>query len=151
MNRQACSREIWYQIMKRLITQFMKFGLVGGIAFVIDYGLLWVLHERVGIDSIVANTLSFSASVIFNYIASMKYVFDSREDMSKTREVITFITLSLIGLLINDSIIAIAEKRLGIHLMIAKIFATVVVMVWNFCSRKILLEKKPNDDIITTN
>lgn len=31
--------------MKKLINQLIKFGIVGGIAFVIDYGLLYICTE----------------------------------------------------------------------------------------------------------
>lgn len=137
--------------MKKLITQFMKFGVVGAIAFAIDYGLFGFLNQILEIHYLFANTFAFTISVIFNYIASMKYVFDSRDDMSKKREFTIFVVLSVIGLLINNGIEILAVERFAIHEMIAKIFATAVVMVWNFISRKILLEKKSNNDIISTN
>lgn len=137
--------------MKRLITQFIKFGMVGGIAFAIDYGLFGILGQGMGVPLLIANTLSFTVSVIFNYVASMKFVFDGREDLSKAREFIIFLILSVIGLVINNGILFLTVKKFGIHAMVAKIFATVVVMIWNFCSRKILLEKKPNDGIMSTN
>lgn len=137
--------------MKKLIAQFMKFGVVGALAFVIDYGLLGLLKQVIGIHYLIANTISFSVSVIFNYVVSMKFVFEGRDNMSKSREFTIFIILSVIGLLINNGIIALAAESFKIHVMVSKIFATAVVMVWNFVSRKILLEKKTNNDIITTN
>ena len=36
--------------MEKLIAQFMKFGVVGVIAFVIDYGLMVALTELVGVN-----------------------------------------------------------------------------------------------------
>ncbi len=35
--------------MKKLISQFMKFGIVGVIAFVIDYGFMVLLTEVFGV------------------------------------------------------------------------------------------------------
>ena len=88
--------------MKKLIAQFMKFGVVGVIAFVIDYGLLVVLTELFGVNYLVSATISFTVSVIFNYCASMRYVFTHKEGMSRTREFVIFVVLSVIGLLINN-------------------------------------------------
>lgn len=51
--------------MKKIIAQFMKFGVVGFIAFVIDYGLLALLTETVGINYLISATISFSTSVVF--------------------------------------------------------------------------------------
>ena len=126
--------------MKKLIAQLMKFGVVGVIAFIIDYGLMVLLTEVFGIDYLVSATVSFTVSVIFNYIASMRYVFRHREGMSKRREFIIFVTLSVLGLLINDLIMWVGTGLWGISYLITKIVATVIVMVWNFVTRKKFLD-----------
>ena len=90
--------------MKKLFEQIVKFGIVGAIAFVIDYAVLFVLVQFLHMDSIIAATISFTVSVIFNYLASMKYVFVGRADQSKQTQFIIFIVLSVIGLGINDGI-----------------------------------------------
>ena len=43
-------RECTLDAIKRLARQFMKFGVVGAIAFVIDYGLLALLTEAFGVN-----------------------------------------------------------------------------------------------------
>jgi len=126
--------------LKKLIAQLMKFGVVGVIAFIIDYGLMVLLTEVFGIDYLVSATVSFTVSVIFNYIASMRYVFRHREGMSKRREFIIFVTLSVLGLLINDLIMWVGTGLWGISYLITKIVATVIVMVWNFVTRKRFLD-----------
>ena len=126
--------------MKKLIHQFMKFGVVGIIAFFIDYGLLFVLTEFGGINYLVSATISFTVSVIFNYIASMRYVFTHKEDMSRRKEFVIFVVLSAIGLVINNVCMWAGVEIFGIHYMITKIGATAIVMVWNFVTRKIFLD-----------
>ncbi len=126
--------------MKKLIHQFMKFGVVGIIAFFIDYGLLFVLTEFGGINYLVSATISFTASVIFNYIASMRYVFTHKEDMSRRKEFVIFVVLSAVGLVINNVCMWAGVEIFGIHYMITKIGATAIVMVWNFVTRKIFLD-----------
>ena len=126
--------------MRKLIEQIMKFGVVGVIAFIIDFGVMVFLTEVFGIDPVISATVSFIISVIFNYAASMRYVFSHREGMSRTREFIIFVVLSAIGLGINDMLIWAGTDLASFDYRLVKIFATAVVMVWNFVTRKIFLE-----------
>lgn len=126
--------------MKKLIAQIMKFGVVGVIAFFIDYGILCFLTEICGVYYLLSSMFSFIVSVIFNYLASMKYVFSGREGMNKYKEFAIFIILSIIGLGINQLGMWIMVDILHIFYMISKIFVTALVMVWNFVSRKKCLE-----------
>ena len=83
----------------------MKFGVVGVIATVIDFGIMNLLHYGLGLNILIANTSGFIVSLIFNYVASMKYVFAHKEGMSRRREFIIFVVLSVIGLALNDGIV----------------------------------------------
>lgn len=138
----------------------MKFGVVGVIAFFIDWGLFNVILLIGGLSfgqefvstqewyTLLATTIGFTVSVIFNYIASMKFVFTHKENMSKTKEFIIFLILSIIGLLINNVVVWFVAYGCPMPFEIdqilldniAKIIATAVVMVWNFVTRKILLD-----------
>ena len=126
--------------MKKLIAQFMKFGIVGVIAFVIDYGVMIFLTEVSGVPYLISTTISFVVSVIFNYFASMRFVFKRKDDMSRRREFIIFIVLSVCGLGINDLLMWLMVDSLYIDYRLSKIVVTVVVAVWNFVTRKIFLE-----------
>mgnify|MGYP004455753841 CR=1 FL=1 len=128
--------------MKKLISQILKFGFVGAAAFVIDYGLMVLLTEVFNVYSLISAAISFTVSVIFNYVASVKWVFEVDEEKnSKQKQFIVFVILSVIGLIINELIMWIMDSKFGIHYMISKLVATFVVMVWNFITRKIFLEK----------
>lgn len=123
----------------------MKFGVVGVVATVIDFGIMNLLHYGLDLNILIANTSGFIVSLIFNYVASMKYVFAHKEGMSRRREFIIFVVLSVIGLALNDGIVLALNAGLGLEANIAKICATALVMVYNFVTRKIFLEgRRPN-------
>ena len=105
--------------MGKLVQQFMKFGVVGVIAFVIDYGLMVALTELAGVNYLISATISFTVSVVFNYLASMRYV---------------------IGLGVNDLLMWLGSSVLGVSYLIVKLVATAIVMVYNFVTRKIFLD-----------
>ena len=125
--------------MRKLIEQILKFGVVGAIAFLIDYGLLMLQSQLLGMDPVLSAGISFCVSVVFNYVASMRFVFTHRDDMSRQREFAIFIVLSVIGLIINELCMIAGVSLLGdsaLAVTATKVFATAVVMVWNFISRK---------------
>ena len=125
--------------MKKLINQILKFGVVGGIAFAIDYGILFLLAKVIGLNELISAAISFIISLTFNYFLSTKWVFEAKKQTPK--EVIIFVLLSVVGLGINELLIYLGTKKLGIDVMIVKLFATAIVMVYNFITRKLIIEK----------
>lgn len=126
--------------MQKLLAQIMKFGVVGVVATVIDFGIMNLLHYGLGLNILIANTSGFIVSLIFNYVASMKYVFAHKEGMSRRREFIIFGRAVRDWLGAQRRYRAGAQRGLGLEANVAKICATALVMVYNFVTRKIFLE-----------
>lgn len=124
--------------MNNLIKQILKFGVVGGTAFIIDYGV-FALLTYLGMHYLLAQVFSFTISLAFNYWLSIKWVFDAKKQTKK--EVINFIVLSVIGLGINEILLYIGVDKLNYHELIVKLVATFIVMIYNFITRKLIIEK----------
>lgn len=129
-------------IKKNLLMQIIKFGFVGGSAFLIDAGLLFVLTDIFSIHYLISGLISFSVSVIYNYILSVVWVFDTDKGKNKSTEFIVFIILSIIGLGLNQILMFVFVDLIHIYYMLSKIVVTFIVMVYNFITRKFFLEKK---------
>ncbi len=140
--------------MRALFYQFIRFSFVGAICFLIDF-CLYTLCNYIGVPYLISGVIGFSVSVIVNYILSMRYVFKGRDDISVRTEFVVFVILSVIGLGINEFLLYLCidqfyMKSIWIQEimsqrvveMLAKIFATAVVTVYNFVTRKLLLEQK---------
>lgn len=140
--------------MKKLLAQILKFGIVGVIAFVVDFGIFSILSNVFHIHYLIANFFGFTVSVVVNYLLSMKYVFARREDADKKTEFIVFVILSILGLGLNELIIYVCVDKIyeawkAVHAWIAldfakllgKIIATGIVMVYNFITRKLFIER----------
>ncbi len=125
--------------MKKLISQFFKFGVVGVIAFIVDYLSLYLLTEFLNVYYLISSIISFLLSIIVNYLLSIKWVFDIKKKQS-FKDVIIFTLLSAIGLLINLLVMYLSVEVFKIHYMIGKLIATFIVMIWNFVTRKMFLE-----------
>ncbi|WP_199642622.1 GtrA family protein [Roseburia sp. AM51-8] len=99
--------------MKKLIDQILKFGVVGIISFIVDFVITMAvstgLRQGAGMGTsqaaLIGAFFGFVVSVIVNYILSMKYVFERRDDLDRKKEFIIFVVLSVFGLGINELII----------------------------------------------
>lgn len=136
-------------LKSRLGQQIMKFGAVGFLCFFIEYALLILLKELMGLPVIVANTTAFTVSAIVNYILSIVFVFDTDKKANKGKQFIIFFVLAVGGCIINNIVLKLGTMVLdpfwSRSYIIVKPFATGVVMVYNFITRKIFIEKKPED------
>jgi putative flippase GtrA len=132
------------------LIQFFRYLFVGGLAFVVDFALSYIVfrfvfHEQKEFGWI-ANALSFIAGLVVNYIVSTFWIFKTSKVENKVVEFISFAAIGVVGLLITIGITVLFEKWLGdtTHLfqIIAKIVSTAVSFLWNFFARKILLYTK---------
>ena len=118
--------------------QLIRFGLVGGTNTLLDFGILFVL-KSLGLPIISANIISTSVSFCFSFLANKKYTFKTTGGNLK-REMVLFTVVTLFGLWILQSVvikfIAIVMTNSGLSedliLLIAKLMATAVSLVWNY-------------------
>lgn len=125
---------------KNIYEQIFKFGIVGGIATIIDWIVYYILYNFCNLDPLLANIFSFAVSVVYNYIASVKWVFNIDKNKSKNRMFFEFMLFSIIGLLLTEALLFLFINKMAINEMVSKIIATAIVMVFNFITRKIFLE-----------
>lgn len=127
-------------LKSHLFVQILRFGVVGGLAFLIDSSVLFVLTEYAHVYVLVSSVISFIVSLIFNYLMSIFWVFDV-EKKQGPKEILIFVILSTIGLGVNQIVMYLGVEVFHIYYMFCKVAATFIVMVYNFITRKIFIEK----------
>ena len=128
--------------MRKLLEQIARFGVVGVIAFVIDYAVLLVLTELFHVHYLISSAIAFLVSVIFNYILSIAFVFETDKSRSKGAEFVLCALMSAGGLGINQAMMWLLTDVGTVAYQLSKLVATAVVMVYNFVTRKLFLERK---------
>ena len=125
---------------KKLRTQLFRFGIVGFLAFLIDYGILISCKEVFGLNVLLSAAIGFSISLVFNYFASVMFVFNVNDEKNNKQTFFVFIIFSIVGLILTELIMYTGTDLLKFDYKFIKIVATGVVMVFNFVTRKIFLE-----------
>jgi putative flippase GtrA len=129
--KRAPSKDISVQVVRSLV--------VSVIAFIADFGMLIFFKEALGVNYLLAATLSFGIGVFVNYVLSVRWVFANRKLSNRNKELIIFIIICSVGLVLNSVIIAGMVQVVGMDYRFAKIVSTIIVFFWNFIARKKIL------------
>ena len=116
---------------KAFLLKFLRFCIVGVSGTVIDFGLTWLCKEVFKIPKFIANAIGFVVAATNNYILNRIWTWGSTNDQVGV-EYTKFFVVSLIGLGINTLILYIFNEKLKWNFYLSKVFATSVVMLWNF-------------------
>ena len=93
--------------MRTLIGQFTRFGVVGALGFVIDFGVFNLLintvlrSEEVHEGPLLAKVISTTLAIIFNWMGNRLWTFRAHRGRQLLREGIEFGVVSLGGMLIG--------------------------------------------------
>lgn len=124
---------------RTLAVQLLKYGVVGAIAFGVDYGSLWLLTEVAGVHHLVSAAIAFILGLTCNYLLSTAWVFGESRLKSTAAEFTAFALIGVVGLGLNELIIFLIADVAEVHYMIAKLVSTALVFFWNFFARRFLL------------
>lgn len=122
-----------------LVAQFGRYLLVGGGAFVVDFGTLALLNKVFGVHYLVAAAAGFVLGSLSNYALSVSWVFSQRRVSRRSVELGVFVAVGIVGLGLNQGVLYGLTGRLGLDPLLSKLVSTGVVLFWNFGARKFLL------------
>lgn len=136
-----------------IVWQFAKFGLIGVLNTLLDFGVLNFLSYLTKVYSgstlILLNVFAFLAANINSYFWNKSWTFSSRS-RNVAAEFGKFLIVSLIGFGINSLILWVLTSLIHplagaspqIWENIAKLVATVIYTIWNFIGYKLIVFKE---------
>jgi len=120
----------------------VRYGVVALIAFIIDFGLLFVFTNYLHIFYLLSATLSFSISLVANYYLSTAWVFPNTTSRAKHIQITLFTLIGVSGLALNALVIGFCTSVFGIYYLYSKLIATALVFFWSFLGRRYLMAGK---------
>ena len=132
--------------------EVVRFALTGGICFLVEFAALVLLKEGLGLDTLIATPIAFTLSVVVNYALCMRWVFRGARDGGAAAKA-GFAVTSVMGLVLNEGLMLLFRVMLGedavlltllgypvTMYMLNKALSTLLVMVWNYFTKKAVLQ-----------
>lgn len=146
----------------KTLCEIIRFVIVGGIATVIDWlvmgivlyifdpGLyphfynVWIgdAQDPTTLATVVGTGMGFCVSLLANYLLSVLFVYEEKGNSKSAKGIILFALLSVGGLLLQMSGMYLGFGVLKINEWIVKVIMTLVVLVYNYLTRKFLIFRK---------
>ncbi|GHU87083.1 hypothetical protein FACS189476_01820 [Spirochaetia bacterium] len=133
-----------------LLLEFFRYILVGGTAFIVDIGILYLtrifIFAALGtIGILLATAVGFTTGLIYNFILSTIFVFkkiNKKAQLHKIRSFIIFTIIGLIGLGLTEACMYIGIQLFSEkYYLVVKIVTAAFVLIWNYTARKIFIFK----------
>ena len=128
---------------EHVLGQILRFGVVGGLNTLVDYGTFNLLVVVFGLNPVAANPISVAAGITNSFIWNKRWTFASGDWHRWYRQAAVFVIVSVIGLVINTGGLSLllyltgAESVLAVNLQ--KLAASVVSLTWNFIGYRFLV------------
>lgn len=115
-------RSLWHRSAVRYL-------VVGGFCFAVDFGLLWLLYRGFHVPLAIATPVAFLTSFVVTYTLQrvVSFASDARVIPSAGR----YTALVIVNTLATTGIVWLVN-RAGGHWMIGKVAAVAITTVWNY-------------------
>jgi len=118
----------------RVFVQFLKYASAGALGTAVQYSILFGLVEGAGVQPVLASTFGAVVGALVNYGLNYRLTFQSRRPH---REALAkYFTVTVVGMGINATVIALALAISGMHYVFAQVLATVVVLIAAFLTNR---------------
>jgi putative flippase GtrA len=123
-----------------LARQFIRYVLVGGAGFIVDFSVLVLLTESAGLHYLASAALAFLSGLSVVYMLSVRWVFHRRRFAGNASvEFQIFALVGIVGLVFNHALLWAFTDIIGLYYPFSKLIAAGAILVWNFGARKLLL------------
>jgi len=114
------------------ILKMLRFGIVGLSGMGVDFGITYLLKEKLKVHKYIANSTGFTVAAISNYLFNRIWTFQSSSP-EVVSQLLRFLVFALLGLALNNLVIfLLTDSRIRLNFYLAKAAAIFIVFFWNF-------------------
>ncbi len=130
-----------------MLTQFVKFALVGLLNTAIHYGIFIALYELIGVYHLFASGIGFCFAMTNSYVINKRWTFKSKGSNVR-QEFIRFLIVNLISLSVNLGSMAVLVELFSIHPPVAQIVSIGLTLAVNFTGNRFWTFKVIQEDLV---
>jgi putative flippase GtrA len=97
-----------------LIHEVAKFAVVGGIGFVVQLGVTDLAHLKMGIGPLTSIVIGYVVATVVTFLGNRHWAFKHRKGKGLGRETVLFVLLNVVGLGIQEVVVAFVHYGLGL-------------------------------------
>jgi putative flippase GtrA len=116
---------------------FVRYLVVGGSTFAIDFTLLFILHGKLGVRLAIATSLAYWISIAYNFMLNRTWTFSARDKSNLHKHLGSY--LILLGFNYTFTVIFISLLSHSMNYLIAKVIAVAIQMSWTYLVYKNLI------------
>ena len=132
-------RVLFAEPTENTVTQLFRYVLTGVSSFLVDFLLLFLL-ETLGVHYLPASACSFAVGITCNFLLTKYFAFKSVDStVGPAAEIAVFLAISVVGLLLTMGLMYLFTSRFHLYFMFSKFLSSILVFVWNFLGRKLIL------------
>lgn len=122
--------------------QYISYLVFGGLTTVVNFAVYYPLEGVAGY--LTANVIAWIAAVVFAYIVNKLFVFESnsRNLSVLVYEILTFFAARLLSLGLEELVLYLLVEQAQFNSRIVKIFAQILVIVFNYFASKFVIFRK---------
>ena len=109
---------------------FVRYLVVGGTTFIIDFGILYTMHSKLNVSIAIATSVAYWVSIFYNFVLNRYWTFDSREKESLKRHIVIYLVLLSVNYLFVVIFVSVLSHH--IYYIEAKAIAVIIQMIWTY-------------------
>ena len=116
--------------------QLVRFGLVGGLGFIVNLAVYTLFVHGVGVDYRVASVLAWVVAVANNFFWNRHWTFDAREGIAH-HQAMRFLLVSLVTEVISLALLTVLVEAGGLTKVLAQAIAVAAATPLSFLGNKL--------------
>ena len=119
----------------------MSYLFFGGLTTLVSFGIYFSLYNYAAFSAAWSNVIAWIGAVLFAFLTNKPFVFQSRDWSASVvfPELGKFVGSRLFSGLLETAILALTVDVLHFHNLTMKIVASVIVVVLNYVSSKLIV------------